>query len=909
MLIASDLDSRRETLAESQDLAKLARRLTERAARVIRDRPSVPRMKALLSVDGGFCPDDGTVLEFHPWSPRNHLCPRCGRSFQGERHDRSWSRFQHLWLAEQAATLAALAALTGHGGAAEQASRILREYADGYFEFPNRDNVLGPSRLFFSTYLESIWINNYLAAATLLREAGQISDSTVEGVNTVADEAANLIGEFDEGLSNRQTWHNAALAAIAVWFEDEELATRMVEGPTGIVAQMLQGFGEDGMWYEGENYHLFALRGQLLALGWARSAGADLLADSTLADRLGSALRAPAVTALPDLTFPARKDSRFGVSLAQPMYLELWEVGFARLGDLSSDLWGWLRALYGAPAPKASTFDSYLYEAGLPAPTEPRARSDLSWWALLEMVPTLPDEGPTWNPGSTLLDSQGLAILRDGKRYASLECGLYGGGHGHPDRLHLTLHADGRHWLADPGTGSYVSRDLFWYRSTLAHNAPRLDGQNQPGIDAWCGAFDAQQGWSWAKGVFVDLTRTLVAGPAYLLDVLELSGTTERVLELPWHLFGETEILTPGSWVSDELADEFVSNVERLNVAPGTPLTLQARESGTSVTLRLLFDGELLRAIGPGRPGGPERDMFYLARARARNARLIAVLDTSSASAQVRAVTTDGPAILVETGSGTDRHLQITEGWEVGGGGGVTRLGGTRRQRPATRPLIELDRPTPPHAIALHLGNPPSLDGSLEGFDAGEPLLLDHEDQYRRSEEAYAGPEEFSATALLGWDSDAVYIGVDVVKADPAYRAADAAPLRLDNEPDDLHSDGLQLYFRPEADGPVYGFLVVPADDEGGIRVHIAGGNSGDPKMVTGGWRLTETGYTVTVAVALPGWSGRPRDEIEFDLIVNEMYPDRSRRAGQLVWTGGGGWVYLRGDRHAPSRFGVLELK
>ena len=45
-------------------------------------------------------------------------------------------------------------------------------------------------------------------------------------VSTVADEAANLIGEFDEGLSNRQTWHNAALASIAVWFEDEELAAQ-----------------------------------------------------------------------------------------------------------------------------------------------------------------------------------------------------------------------------------------------------------------------------------------------------------------------------------------------------------------------------------------------------------------------------------------------------------------------------------------------------------------------------------------------------------------------------------------------------------------------------------------------------------------------------------------------------------
>jgi len=32
------------------------------------------------------------------------------------------------------------------------------------------------------------------------------------------------------------------------------------------------------------------------------------------------------------------------------------------------------------------------------------------------------------------------------------------------------------------------------------------------------------------------------------------------------------------------------------------------------------------------------------------------------------------------------------------------------------------------------------------------------------------------------------------------------------------------------------------------------------------------------------------------------------RRVGQLVWSGGGGWVWLRGDRQAPERFGLLEL-
>ncbi len=909
MLITTELDERRALLAESGDLATLARRLAERSARVISHRPPMPRMKALLSVDGGVCPDDGTALEFDPWSQGDHRCPRCGKSVRGERHDRAWARFQHLWLAEQAATLAALAALAGHHGAAEQAAGILSEYADHYFEYPNRDNVLGPSRLFFSTYLESIWVTNYLAAAVLLREAGLLGDSVAEGVNTVADEAANLIGEFDEGFSNRQTWHNAALAAVAVWFEDEELGARAVEGPTGIVAQMVRGFGEDGMWYEGENYHLFALRGQLLAMRWARSAGADLLADPRLADRLVSALRAPAVSALPDLTFPARKDSRFGVSLAQPMYLELWEVGLARIDDTSSPLWGWLRGLYDSPAPKAAAFDSYLHEAGLPAPEAPRGRGDLSWWALLEMAPSLPGNLPSWDPGPMLLDAQGLVILRGGKRYASLECGPYGGGHGHPDRLHLTLHAGGRHWLADPGTGSYVSRDLFWYRSTLAHNAPRLDGVNQPPVDAWCSAFDVQGEWSWARGAYDDVTRTLVAGPSYLLDVVEMVGSGERLLEVPWHLAGESEVASPGSWTADALPDEFVSDVERLTDRGAGPVTLHSHDGSGRLTLHLLLDGDLLRATGPGLPGGSERSTFYLTRVRAHNARCIGVLETSGGASQIREVRAEGPAILVETTTGIDRHVPTSEGWEVAGAAGAARLGGVRRRKAETKPLIDFDRRTPPRAIALHVGEPPVLDGGLEDFDAGEPMLLDHEDQYRRSEEAYDSPEEFSATALINWDVDALYVGVDVVKAETVYRAADAAPLHLDNEPDDLHSDGLQLYFRPEVEGPAFGFLVVPADEEGGIRVHVIEGSAGEPEMVSGAWLRTQTGYSMSLAVALPGWSGRPRDAIEFDLIVNEMHPERTRRAGQLVWSGGGGWVYLRGDRQPAASFGVLELR
>src|SRR2546430_12769859 len=38
--------------------------------------------------------------------------------------------------------------------------------------------------------------------------------------------------------------------------------------------------------------------------------------------------------------------------------------------------------------------------------------------------------------------------------------------------------------------------------------------------------------------------------------------------------------------------------------------------------------------------------------------------------------------------------------------------------------------------------------------------LFRSEDQYRRSEEPYSGPEDFSAAAFAAWDDDALYLAV-----------------------------------------------------------------------------------------------------------------------------------------------------
>ena len=917
MVTADELDARRRRIAESVDLQRLLAHLGRRTDAFLARPLAPPVVKALLSVDGGVCPHDGTALLFDPYSPDRHRCPACGRDATGDRAHRHWATSQHLWLAERAAELATVGVLAGRTDAARAAAALLREYGERYLDYPNEDNVLGPARLFFSTYLESVWLTSYLAAASLLREADLLDRAAADAVGVVADAAATLIGEYHEGFSNRQTWNAAALTAIAVWFEDEGLAHTAINGAGGLVSHLMEGFGEDGMWYEGENYHLFALRGLLIGLGWARAADVDAAADPILQARLRLALLAPTRSVLPDLTFPARKDSRFGVSLAQPMYLELWEIGAARLaaaGDAVDDVDAWLTALYASAAPVAQPFHSYLHEAGEAAPAR-RSRADLSWWSALEMAPALHPSPDGWRPTSVLLGAQGLAVVRSGDRYASLECGPGGGGHGHPDRLHLTVHADGVHWLPDPGTGSYVAPDLFWYRSTLAHNAPRLGGVSQPTTDAICEAIDVGERWSRVRGRFGPLRRTLVLGPDYLVDLLDDAPPEARLLELPWHLAGAVEVQTPGRWEPAPLDEPFVTGAERFVPAAAASGAIVLHASAPNAAgemralrLHLLSAAELVRATGPGVPGAPAGP-FYLQRLRERGARLVAVLEpvATDGAARVESVALAGDALEVHTASGIDRHLIGDELWSIDAGGTRIELRGTLRQTAAFEPIFR-DRPVPPAADTPWLPEAPPLDGSLDGFVLDAPLLLELEDQYRRSEEPYAGPDQFSAQVYTGWHGSTFYIAVEVVTAAVVVRGAAAPPLRLDNEPDDIHADGLQLYLRTPDDDTVYGWLVVPSGlDDATVRVHPVSDTAADAAIVTGRWRRIEGGYAMTVGITLPE-PLQPDDALGFDLIVNQTRPGRQRRAGQLVWSGGGGWIWLRGDRQDPTRFGVLRL-
>jgi len=298
---------------------------------------------------------------------------------------------------------------------------------------------------------------------------------------------------------------------------------------------------------------------------------------------------------------------------------------------------------------------------------------------------------------------------------------------------------------------------------------------------------------------------------------------------------------------------------------------------------------------------------------------MITVIETPADQPAIRAVRARGDTIEIETRAGVHHHRFGTAEWIVEcDGQRAIALRGQREETPPFVPLVTIDPPTPVAAAAFRVGNPPPLDGTLEGFDVSEPLELSLEDQYRRSEDPYPGPADLSAVAFAAWDETMLYLAVDVTKPELVLRPVGAAPLNLDNEPDEIHSDGLQVYVAPVSAGPSgangaapVGYLIVP--DPSGHSVHVSTtsdtGGAGNQSTVRGAWSRTDSGYRVAVAIPWPtGVYAHAGSRVRFDLIVNEMLPGRLRRVGQLVWSGGGGWVWLRGDRQDPGRFGMLEL-
>ena len=906
LLVADDALRSRTPIANAE-LAPLADGLLAELAPVMSRELYIPREKALLSREGGRCPRDGTTLAFDPFSPHHHRCPRCGETYTGTFHDRFWIFWYQLWLAERAVHGALLANLRCDERAGSFSASVLDRYADEYVRYPNRDNVLGPTRPFFSTYLESIWLLNLCIALDLL-EKWRPEFATLGGRvrDRILDPSSTLIASYDEGASNRQVWNDAALLAAGSLLGRGELGERALFGRSGITYHLANGLLADGTWYEGENYHLFAHRGLWYGVTMAEANGIELPGD--LVARFQEGFATPFLSALPDMTLPSRRDSQYAISLRQPRFAELCELGLAReAGEGDHRLRGALRRLYlddiacRDTGRAQTTADVERNLAGTRL-----TRADLGWRSLLFARPTLPPLHSA-TLGTVLLDAQGLAVFRRANErvYVALDYGASGGGHGHPDRLNVLLSDGETRWLDDMGTGSYVDPSLQWYRSTLAHNAPLFNGYQQQRVDGELLGFEEQGDVGWvsarAEGLFphVVATRTLVVTEHYLFDELAWQDPQSGVMDLPIHV-------DPASITVRRVPDAMLQFCERTAELDDT-LGVLRDQRGYPVRARTIAriaarDGEhslqgfvvaseraiLYRATAPGAPG-KGRTAFLLLRVLA-GVSTAWVRTVWSWSPEIEKIWLDprGAFTAVEHRDGShDRLHRLLDGYEI------ERIAGERNRTLRLRGLTRIKS-----AVAGTESKAPPRPFAKLVFD--KPIVFDlGRDDYRPSEESWDEAGRPTARLRLVCTPNELALDVTVRKAGVLTFVPADAVNPYDNEHPDINGDGVQVYFADRRGAS--GCILVPEREdaeEGKVRVRAIDGFR--QQLVSATWRAVDGGYALSVRVPL---ALSPREPIAFGVVINEKPAGRERRRGQLVLGGSRGeFVYLRGDREDIDR-------
>lgn len=947
-LLGVDLRARAQALHPS--LQALARGLREELRPLETRGFPVPPQKAMLTRVGGRCPHDGTALRFDPWAPHVHTCPQCGREQRGEAHDAWWAMGAQLWCAERALHAALLGRCFGDEALLALAARGLADLGEAWPRYPDRDNALGPTRPFFSTYLESVWLLTVSLAAQCLAPVPAHATLVSHLADRVIAPSRALIASFPEGRSNRQAWHVAARLVASQLLGDAAHAEEALHGRDGLVALLRDGLLTDGSWYEGENYHLFAHRGLWFGLAACASKAAAVPRD--LVARFDRGFRAPWMGVLPDGTFPSRRDARYAVSVHQWRFAEWCELGLARGDD--PVLRRWLQRLYASSHPAGDT-GRWRATGEIERDESPVAltRADLGWRALLFA------RNEPWPPPvssqeeSVRLDAQGLAVLRRdaGRLYVAVEGGHPGGGHGHPDRLALTIQDGTRRVLEDPGTGSYVERTLHWYRSTLAHNAPLVDGASQRRVPTRLLAFEGR-----AVGGLVQvearevapgavLRRTVVLVDDHVVDCCAWVAEREVQVELPLHVDVEARpdahgvpawrAADPGGAGGLEDGFDFLTQVERADALPASPLRLLGADGltvWTAVVGTAAEDTSVWRAIAPGPPGRPARRVHWW-RARGREGAMLTVWslrgrvhEAQLASESVRVRTTDGLEVL---------HVRADTGWLVHLVQGDARSSVHFAAEPVRPSLAARSTESDPapvdtaadgtRSVVAHreVGPRPSREPDPPPdvhLDDARPtwsraLGADH---YRRSEQSWTEAGSPSAVVTLALAPDgALRIAVDAATGEVVVPTPGAIN-RFDNERPEVNADGVQVHLgRPGADRWHAAWLCVPSPGERAARVVVleapvmTSAPSSSPPVATSlaplatAWTPTARGFHLTLLLpaSVLATAADDRGSIALDVLVNERPAERERRRGQLVLSGAAGeWVYLRGDRQDPHR-------
>lgn len=918
---ADEMAAIRRRLDEHDWYARCFANLRAPVDELLRRGIRIPREKGFVFYET--CPQDNARLRQDPFNPHDHICPTCGVNYTGEEHYRAWVTFSQLYLAQRALDMGIVYQVTRDEAYADAIRHVLTEYARRYEEYPLVDCVLGPTRLFQSTWIEAVWLAALAGAADLVRETIPAAEWRLVRDRLLLPSAA-VIMDYDEGENNRQAMNNAAIGLVGLLCEEDRLVDYALHGPHGWFHHLEHSVLADGLWYEGNNYHFATLPAMLnLAEAISRS-GQDLYRVEVGGRRLQMMFDAPIASLYPDLTFPARKDSAFGISLATRWHVSMFELGYRHYGEPAyAHLLG---ELYDRGIRERGTvrLSSGLIDVADPCPAD---RERLDWRGFLNAMPTLDADAGMPLTTSVNMTGTGLGILRQdaGRTYAAIDYGHYGGGHGHPDRLSLHFYARGKRWLADWGTGAYFFDHLRWYRSSIAHNTVVVDGQAQLAVDGTCRRFGAEPSVQMIAagadevypGVRFQRTAVLLS-PDLLLDLFVVEADRAHRHDWALHSFGELSLAGADSPPAPaEIHGDHYEWLHDVRRAPATGAwTAFFRHEGDALAVHMLgaagTEVYTASAYGPP-PAIPALFPVLIARRTASLTVFAALLEHRAGEHAIvqafRSTEDDAYEIALTDGSRFRcRYDDATAAGVVARFGADGTLveerafaGATPDDEPERDDLATAARRVSPRIAVL-----------------GREESMTEAGQIRRGERHWRGVADVSARFRVDREGDALRLRVAVTDDDVTC----SGPVEKH-----FDYDGVQVYVDPHPDparrdtslAGIYGLVLVPAASAGEpARLYPIGpveSTLTSPEMalpslegVTLRSTLRPDGYDLdlTLPLAHLGRDPRPGDTLGFDLIVNDN-DGTFRRAQQMIWTGAGdSRIWLQQDYHPPQCFGRL---
>lgn len=562
------------------------------------------------------CSRDNTTLIFDPYKPYDHICPTCKMNYKDKPYNRAWITQYHAWLSQMSIYVGIVYQILKDETYSLLIKSILLDYVKYYDSYPNNDNELGPTKVFQSTYMESVWIMHLACAYDMVKESNCFSTNEKNSIETnLFKYSAKIIIDYDEGVNNRQAFNNGGILAVGYLINDKKLVDYALYGKNGFINHMKYSVLEDGFWYEGDNYHFATLPSMISMAEMCRHNGLDLYNKEFNGHTIEMMYSAPLKSLQPDLTFPSRKDSGYASHIAQQWYAGLYELAYSRYRNLEFSTI--LKTMYAYSENEnyqahnaAGIMDVFKSTVSM--------RHNLDWRGFLNAVPDLGEDNLVTYQKSVNMSGTGLAVLRNNKdTYASLDYGDYGGGHGHPDRLNLNFLTKKRRWLCDIGTCNYYFDQLKWYRSTIAHNTITVDGQDHLVKDGICSVFETTIDFSLAKSKVydiapgVDMERTIILFKEDILfDFFTVESNIKHLYHFSLHSFG-TLSFENLQFIQGELQYENYNYINELKKS-ATSNDIIATFKNDNDFLVIKTIGEDNTNVYSGRAYGPPNEMSQL---------------------------------------------------------------------------------------------------------------------------------------------------------------------------------------------------------------------------------------------------------------------------------------------------------